>query len=595
MWSTQASKHPAMVNSATNLVDIPLDHPSSAQFPINRKRTGRLIYRLFSILCNLILISILISLVVIWSRSSRDCAKSDGLSSVDNQLSSLSRSINSLITEVNQISVTTAINLPIKLSEFGKSVVDQVTQMIRQCNAACKGPGEKPGIQNVRINIPNNFSTYSELNRTANSLNFQSRTALFARPNPYPKTCSRFPSYSVYFGIHCFSHAVTDSSCELSDSTYYRLVIGVADKNLSDPADVKYIGETTTPVRVQTRGCSVVSSIYGCYLLCSKSNQDYQDDFREQGFHQMFILFLSRELKTTFFDDMVSSTTVTWNGLYPGEGSGIWHMGHLVFPLWGGIRFGTHASEGILNSTLELPPVGPSCKRSLADNGLINKDVLFSPYFGDSVMVFAYLSCYMLSNVPTHCQVETMNSSVLGFGSRAQFYDLKGIVYLYIQSAGWFSYTQLFRLSLQSKGYKLSVKQIKRIPISSTSRPGTEPCDIIHNCPYTCATGLFQAPWIVNGDSIRDRDVRNMAFVQAWSGAINTFQRPFMSICSQYSCPLSELLDSESSIMRSTTTYCFPSLTESILQCVSFIEWGGPVGNPISINEVYSSISFRPD
>ncbi|AAM82287.1 attachment protein [Tioman virus] len=593
MWATSESKAPIPANSTLNLVDVPLDEPQTITKHRKQKRTGRLVFRLLSLVLSLMTVILVLVILASWSQKINACATKEGFNSLDLQISGLVKSINSLITEVNQISITTAINLPIKLSDFGKSIVDQVTQMIRQCNAVCKGPGEKPGIQNIRINIPNNFSTYLELNNTVKSIELQRRPALLARPNPIPKSCSRFPSYSVNFGIHCFAHAITDQSCELSDKTYYRLAIGISDKNLSDPSDVKYIGEAFTPMGLQARGCSVISSIYGCYLLCSKSNQGYEADFQTQGFHQMYILFLSRDLKTTLFNDMISSTTVVWNGLYPGEGAGIWHMGYLIFPLWGGIKIGTPASTSILNSTLDLPLVGPSCKSTLEENNLINKDVLFSPYFGESVMVFGFLSCYMLSNVPTHCQVEVLNSSVLGFGSRSQLMDLKGIVYLYIQSAGWYSYTQLFRLSLQSRGYKLTVKQIRRIPISSTTRPGTAPCDVVHNCPYTCATGLFQAPWIVNGDSILDRDVRNLVFVQAWSGNFNTFQKGLISICNQYTCPLTTLLDNDNSIMRSTTTYCYPSLSEYNLQCQSFIEWGGPVGNPIGILEVHYIIKFK--
>ncbi|AAK62284.1 attachment protein [Menangle virus] len=572
--------------------DIPLQDDTDSQHPSGSKSTCRTLFRTVSIILSLVILVLGVTSTMFSAKYSGGCATNSQLLGVSNLINQIQKSIDSLISEVNQVSITTAVTLPIKIMDFGKSVTDQVTQMIRQCNTVCKGPGQKPGSQNVRIMPSNNLSTFQNINMSARGIAYQDVPLTFVRPIKNPQSCSRFPSYSVSFGVHCFANAVTDQTCELNQNTFYRVVLSVSKGNISDPSSLETKAETRTPKGTPVRTCSIISSVYGCYLLCSKATVPESEEMKTIGFSQMFILYLSMDSKRIIYDNIVSSTSAIWSGLYPGEGAGIWHMGQLFFPLWGGIPFLTPLGQKILNSTLDIPEVGSKCKSDLTSNPAKTKDMLFSPYYGENVMVFGFLTCYLLSNVPTNCHADYLNSTVLGFGSKAQFYDYRGIVYMYIQSAGWYPFTQIFRITLQLKQNRLQAKSIKRIEVTSTTRPGNRECSVLRNCPYICATGLFQVPWIVNSDAITSKEVDNMVFVQAWAADFTEFRKGILSLCSQVSCPINDLLSKDNSYMRDTTTYCFPQTVPNILSCTSFVEWGGDSGNPINILEIHYEVIF---
>ncbi len=588
---TSLTTKTASQSSLSPFFDIPLnDHADHNKLA---PKSCRYIFRGLTIVMLAFICTISIVILTETLTQTDTCARSDSVNTQIIKVNRLADLISSLISEVNQISTVAAVNLPLKLDQYAKSITDQVTQLIRQCNAACRGPGENPGIQNYAAPARFNQTTWADLNQTLKNIEFDSGIPVIVPQPTNLLSCTRYPSYSESEGIWCYSHVELDNSCEPSNSDLVVVKYGTIQITKEGLYQRQVMGLYSKRFSYPKRSCSIAASPSGCYLLCSSASKPESEEYQSYPASQMSILFIGFNTKIVDYQDIVLDGLEVWTAVYPGIGAGIIHYGFLVFPVYGGVLINQPLGSELRNITLNLPPVRPTCKEDLKTGVYSTKDVLSAPYYKDNIVINGYLACYLLGPVPTHCSLKPLPQGNLSLGAESQFYHINGLVYMYQRGSGWYPYTQVYRLVLRAQGTKLIVRSVVRILIESTSRPGYQNCSILDNCPYPCVTGVFQAPWLLSTGSKWGVPSSDLIFTQAWSRDFYTRQKATFSICNRNTCTKSISMGNETYYLGYSTTACSQNPTTNTVICRVFGEWSNNPKRSITVRESSYKLSFN--
>nr|WEF40185.1 SOSV_HN-ecto [synthetic construct] len=480
--------------------------------------------------------------------------------------------MNNIITTLNTLLTTTTVDLPIKLTNFGKSIVDQVTMMVRQCNAVCRGPGDKPtqNIQlfNGRYAIINNSTAYP----SRNSISELKVPRDFV---PSPGTfhgCSRFPSYSNHYGLWCYSHTVSNDTCDGSNPSVQILSVGklITGDNGQPEHKTLYTQQLSQTDRLYH--CSVTMTTLGCYILCSKPRVNETQDYETIGIEPMIIGMLGLDGVYTDLGNPVGISDNSLYAMYPGPGGGVMYKDFLVFPLHGGVRFSEASKMLGKNITFRGFPPSDTCTEHEKSLTQEPANMLTSPYYGEVLVLDFLYVCTLLDNIPGECSIQLIPPDNMTMGSESKLYKLNNSLLLYKRSSSWWPYTEVYQLSLRVSKNSMKVRESVRLNITSTTRPGVEGCNINKVCPKVCVTGVFQAPGIIRKALSPKESNEDLLFFQAWTSDSIARQGPLISLCRADSCVLTIPLGNSDVFIGYTDSFCLSDRDNEKIYCVALLE-----------------------
>ncbi|ADI80721.1 hemagglutinin-neuraminidase [Tuhoko virus 2] len=553
-----------------SFTDIPLS-PDDIKHPLSKK-TCRKLFRIVTLIgVGLISILTIISLAQ-QTGILRKVDSSDFQSYVQESFKQVLNLMKQFSSNLNSLIEITSVTLPFRIDQFGTDIKTQVAQLVRQCNAVCRGPIKGPTTQNIVY--PALYET--SLNKTLETKNVriqEVRQEVDPVPGPgLSNGCTRNPSFSVYHGVWCYTHATSIGNCNGSLGTSQLFRIGNVLEGDGGAPYHKSLATHLLTTRNVSRQCSATASYYGCYFICSEPVLTERDDYETPGIEPITIFRLDPDGNWVVFPNINRFTEYSLKALYPGIGSGVLFQGKLIFPMYGGIDKERLSALGLGNIGLIERRMADTCNHTEKELGRSFPGAFSSPYYHDAVMLNFLLICEMIENLPGDCDLQILNPTNMSMGSESQLSVLDNELFLYQRSASWWPYTLIYRLNMRYTGKYLKPKSIIPMVIKSNTRPGYEGCNHERVCPKVCVTGVFQAPWILSIGRDHKERVSNVTYMVAWSMDKSDRTYPAVSVCGSDTCKLTVPLGDSKVHSAYSVTRCYLSRDHMSAYCLVIFE-----------------------
>ncbi|ADI80714.1 hemagglutinin-neuraminidase [Tuhoko virus 1] len=555
-----------MDSRSDSFTDIPLDN--RIERTVTSKKTWRSIFRVTAII--LLIICVVVSSISLNQHNDAPLngAGNQATSGFMDAIKSLEKLMSQTINELNQVVMTTSVQLPNRITKFGQDILDQVTQMVRQCNAVCRGPGVGPSIQNYVIQGHAPTVSFDPISAEYQKFVFgiTEKTLITAYHNPWE--CLRFPSQHLFDTTWCVSYQILTQNC--SDHGPRITVIQLGEimiaNNLStvfrDPV-IKYIRH-----HIWLRSCSVVAYYSQCTIFCTSTNKSEPSDYADTGYEQLFLATLQSD--GTFTEHSMHGVNIVhqWNAIYGGVGNGVIIGRNMLIPLYGGINYYDHNTTIVQTVDLRPYPIPDSCSQT--DNYQTNylPSMFTNSYYGTNLVVSGYLSCRLMAGTPTSCSIRVIPIENMTMGSEGQFYLINNQLYYYKRSSNWIRDTQVYLLSYSDKGNIIEITSAERYIFKSVTSPDEGDCVTNHGCPSNCIGGLFQAPWILNDFKLCGSNITCPKIVTVWADQPDKRSNPMLSIAETDKLLLHKSYINYHTAVGYSTVLCFDSPKLNLKTCV---------------------------
>ncbi|ADI80728.1 hemagglutinin-neuraminidase [Tuhoko virus 3] len=565
-----------------------IDTSSDVYLPRRKKAVTKFTFKkIFRVLILTLLLSIIIIIAVIFPKIDHireTCDNSQILETITNQNSEIKNLINSAITNLNVLLTSTTVDLPIKLNNFGKSIVDQVTMMVRQCNAVCRGPGDRP-TQNIELfkglyhtSPPSNTSTKLSMITEASNPD-----DIVPRPGKL-LGCTRFPSFSVHYGLWCYGHMASTGNCSGSSPSVQIIRIGSIGTNKDGTPKYVIIASASLPETTRLYHCSVTMTSIGCYILCTTPSVSETDDYSTMGIEKMSISFLSLDGYLTQLGQPTGLDNQNLYALYPGPGSGVIFRDFLIFPMMGGIRLMDAQKMLNRNITYRGFPPSETCTESELKLKQEVANMLTSPYYGEVLVLNFLYVCSLLDNIPGDCSVQLIPPDNMTLGAESRLYVLNGSLIMYKRGSSWWPYTELYQINYRVNNRAFRVRESVRINTTSTSRPGVQGCNLEKVCPKVCVSGIYQSPGIISAPVNPTRQEEGLLYFLVWTSSMSSRTGPLSSLCDHSTCRITYPIGDDTIFIGYTDSSCFMSSIKEGIYCIAFLELD---------NQPYSMMAIR--
>ncbi|AFX75109.1 attachment protein [Achimota virus 1] len=556
------------------------------------KRTCRFVFRSVITLCNLTIL--IVTVVVLFQQAGfiKRTESNQVCETLQNDMHGVVTMSKGVITTLNNLIEITSVNLPFQMKQFGQGIVTQVTQMVRQCNAVCKGPTIGPDIQNIvypasyesMIKHPVNNSNIL-LSEIRQPLNFVPNTGKL-------NGCTRTPSFSVYNGFWCYTHAESDWNCNGSSPYMQVFRVGVVTSDYDYNVIHKTLHTKTSRLANVTYQCSTISTGYECYFLCSTPNVDEITDYKTPGIESLQIYKIDNRGTFAKFPitDQLNKELLT--ALYPGPGNGVLYQGRLLFPMHGGMQSSELNKVNLNNTVLSQFNDNKGCNATEIKLESEFPGTFTSPYYSNQVMLNYILICEMIENLPGNCDLQIVAPKNMSMGSESQLYSINNKLYLYQRSSSRWPYPLIYEVGTRLTNRQFRLRAINRFLIKSTTRPGSEGCNIYRVCPKVCVTGVYQAPWILHVSKAGSQSIAKVLYAVAWSKDHMSRKGPLFSICDNDTCFLTKSLASEHVHSGYSITRCYLENSERHIICVVIMELDASPWAEMRIQSVIYNITL---
>ncbi|AFX75117.1 attachment protein [Achimota virus 2] len=538
------------------------------------RRTWRNIFRITSLVLLGVTVIICIWLCCEVARESELELLASPLGALIMAINTIKSSVVKMTTELNQVTFTTSIILPNKVDQFGQNVVSQVAQLVKQCNAVCRGHQDTPELEQF-INQKNptwilqpNYTT-----KLTNLHEIDSIIPLVDYPG-FSKSCTRFPSFSEGSKFWCFTYAVVKEPCSDISSSIQVVKYGAIKANHSDGNPYLVLGTKVLDDGKFRRGCSITSSLYGCYLLCSTANVSEVNDYAHTPAYPLTLELISKDGITTDLSPTYTVQLDKWSALYPGIGSGVIFKGYLMFPVYGGLPFKSPLISASWVGPGNKWPVDFSCSEDQYSTFNFSNpySALYSPHFSNNIVVSALFVCPLNENLPYSCEVQVLPQGNLTIGAEGRLYVIDQDLYYYQRSTSWWPYLQLYKLNIRITNRVFRVRSLSLLPIKSTTRPGYGNCTYFKLCPHICVTGVYQSPWLISIRDKRPHEEKNILYFIGWSPDEQIRQNPLVSLCHETACFINRSLATNKTHAGYSESHCVQSFERNKLTCTVFYE-----------------------
>lgn len=540
------------------------------------KRTCRIIFRTATILgiCTLIVLCSSILHEIIHLDVSSGLMNSDD--SQQGIIQPIIESLKSLIALANQILYNVAIVIPLKIDSIETVILSALKDMHTgsMSNANCT-PGNLLLHDAAYINGINKFLALESYNGTPKYgplLNIPS----FIPSATSPHGCTRIPSFSLIKTHWCYTHNVILGDClDFTASNQY-LSMGIIQQSAAGFPIFRTMKTIYLSDGINRKSCSVTAIPGGCVLYCYVATRSEKEDYATTDLAELRLAFYY--YNDTFIERVISlpNTTGQWATINPAVGSGIYHLGFILFPVYGGLINGTTSYNE--QSSRYFIPKHPNitCAGNSSTQAAIARSSYVIRYHSNRLIQSAVLICPLSDMHTEECNLVMFNNSQVMMGAEGRLYVIGNNLYYYQRSSSWWSASLFYRINTDfSKGIP-PIIEAQWVPSYQVPRPGVMPCNATSFCPANCITGVYADVWPLNNPEIMSRNALNPNYRFAGAFLKNESNRtnPTFYTASANSLLNTTGFNNTNHKAAYTSSTCFKNTGTQKIYCLIIIEMG---------------------
>uniref|UniRef100_A0AAU7E3E8 Hemagglutinin-neuraminidase n=1 Tax=Rousettus bat paramyxovirus TaxID=3141904 RepID=A0AAU7E3E8_9MONO len=544
--------------------------------PATSKRTCRMVFRTITLLFLATLIALTIAILVEVTHTQPSNPDQSNTDEYAGPLKNILTAVNSAIQLLNQILYNAAIAIPLKIDSTESVILAAIRdlqfsgQSAANCSSQASLLNDAKYINGINQYIlPYNYAGNPGLGPLLNIPSFiPSATA--------PGGCTRIPSFSLVKTHWCYTHNVILNGCADSKSSNQYVSMGIIEQSSAEFPIFRTMKTLYLSDGINRKSCSIIAIPGGCSLYCYVATKTEQEDYAAS---------IPSELRLTFYyfnDTLVErvlsipNITGNWATVNPAAGSGVYHMGYLAFPVYGGL---------IQNSPLWTEQQGnffypknpsKSCLGTQQQLTNLAQSSYTLPYFSNRLIQSAILICPLNDQQTDQCSVVMFNNSQVMMGAEGRLYSIGQDLYYYQRGSSWWPASLLYKINTDfSQGIPplISAQWVQSYLVP---RPGSSPCTATNFCPAVCITGVYADVWPLNEPFPTQLNNQNPGYVFAgaflWADSSRVNPTFYISGASQFK-NTSGFPDSNQKAAYTTTT-CFQNTGSKKVYCLSIIEMG---------------------
>ncbi|CAA45568.1 heamagglutinin-neuraminidase [Orthorubulavirus simiae] len=540
------------------------------------KRTFRAVFRTLIILITLTILALSAAILYEVTHTSNGSESNNQVFDPTDTLNAITGNIKSMIALLNQILYNAAIALPLKIDST-ESVLLAAIKDLQFSNPASQNCSSGGNLLNDALYI-NGINQYLLSNSFAGTVGLGPLLNIpsFIPSATAPGGCTRIPSFSLTKTHWCYSHNVILAGCADSKASNQYLAMGIVEQSSADFPFFRTMRTLYLSDGINRKSCSIVAIPGGCALYCYVATKTEQEDYAATTPSELRLTFYYYNETLVERTLTIPNVTGNWATLNPAVGSGVYHLGYLAFPVYGGLIQNSAAWNSQFGSY--FLPQNPAVQCSGSAEQQINtaKGSYVVNWFSGRLIQSAVLVCPLSDQLTDQCRVVLFNNSETMMGAEGRLYTIGGDLYYYQRSSSWWTASLLYKINTDFSQGLPPLIEAQWVPTYLVPRPGAQPCSAGNFCPANCITGVYADVWPMNNpfpagsSGVNPNYLFGGAFLWADVARVNpTF---YMASATQYKNTTGFPNSNQKAAYTSTT--CFQNTGSKKIYCLFIIEMG---------------------
>ncbi|ARO49357.1 hemagglutinin-neuraminidase [avian paramyxovirus 15] len=537
--------------------------------------TWRVLYRAVSLIFQILIFSLVLTNVIQYSNLHSPSVSEISAATTTETIDGLKPHLETPLNQINDIFRLTALDLPIQMNTMTREITSQLNILTSGINELVTSNNSGRLLQTtdpaytggIGVFVLNNYLDYPP--------NLQNMS-LLEQPNFVPGStttggCTRIPTFHLSSTHWCYSHNIIEKGCH--DAGHSSMYISIGVVQVSSRGVPVFLTTQSVIVDDETnrKSCSIVSTEYGCDILCSivteRESDDYKSDPPTRMLHGRLLFNGSYVEAAVKFTNDINKFSAN----YPGVGSGILLGNKILFPLYGGIKQSTDLFNYLHNRTAQV-----SNNKTVCSTGYDKKKLEAAyrpPLIGGRFWAIGIVICKFSINSLGDCRYKIYDSSVVMMGSENRLMKVGNQVFLYQRSSSWWPIGLTYILNSTDLLNTDSDIVSSIIPIYHTKFPrptyDRNACTRPNVCPATCIEGVYADIWPLNNPAEPSKIIWVSHYLNSEVGR----EFPAIGVANQYEWVKEFRPLPPTTGAAYATTSCFKNTISNRIFCVSVAEF----------------------
>nr|ADO64214.2 hemagglutinin-neuraminidase [Avian metaavulavirus 2] len=497
----------------------------------------------------------------------------------DRIIGSLTSTLKVPINQVNDMFRIVALDLPLQMSTLQKEIASQVGFLAESINNVLSKNGSA-GL--VLVNDPEyagGIGVSLFHGDSASSLEFES-PSLIEHPSFIPgpttaKGCIRIPTFHMSTSHWCYSHNIIANGCQDASHSSMYISLGVLKATRTGSPSFLTTASQLVDDQLNRKSCSIISTTYGCDILCSLVVENEDADYRSDPPTDMI-------LGRLFFNGTYSERKLNASGIfqqfsanYPAVGSGLVLGDEILFPVYGGVKQNTWLFNQLKDHGYFAHNDVYRCDKNNTHQTILNS--YRPPKISGRLWAQVVLICPLGLFINTDCRIKVFNTSSVMMGAEARLIQVGSDVYLYQRSSSWWVVGLTYKLDFQELSTKEGVVLNKIVPIAHAKFPrpsfSKDACARPNICPAVCVSGVYQDIWPISTAT----NLSQIVWVGQYLEAFYARKDPWIGIATQYNWKRNVRFFNSNTVGGYSTTTCFRNTKRNKAFCIIISEYADGV------------------
>nr|BAA03098.1 hemagglutinin [Murayama virus] len=497
----------------------------------------------------------------------------------DRVIGSLTSTLKVPINQVNDMFRIVALDLPLQMTTLQKEIASQVGFLAESINNVLSKNGSA-GL--VLVNDPEyagGIGVSLFQGDSASNLNFD-EPYLIEHPSFIPgpttaKGCIRIPTFHMSTSHWCYSHNIIANGCQDASHSSMYISLGVLKATRTGSPSFLTTASQLVDDQLNRKSCSIISTTYGCDILCSLVVENEDADYRSDPPTDMI-------LGRLFFNGTYSERKLNTSGIfqpfsanYPAVGSGLVLGDEILFPVYGGVKQDTWLFNLLKDHGYFAHNDVYRCDKNNTHQTILNS--YRPPKISGRLWSQVVLICPLGLFINTDCRIKVFNTSTVMMGAEARLIQVGSDIYLYQRSSSWWVVGLTYKLDYQELSSKDSVVLNKVSPIAHAKFPrpsfARDACARPNICPAVCVSGVYQDIWPIS----TAQNLSQIVWLGQYLEAFYARKGPWIGIATQYDWKRNVRLFNHNTESGYSTTTCFRNTKRDKAFCVIISEYADGV------------------
>nr|AQQ11610.1 HN [Metaavulavirus falklandense] len=560
-----------MDSSQMNILDA-MDRESS-------KRTWRGVFRVTTII--MVVTCVVLSAIILSKVAHPQGFDTNELSNgiVDRVSDKITEALTVPNNQIGEIFKIVALDLPVLVSSSQQAIAGQIGMLAESINSILSQNGSASTILSSSPEYAGGIGVPLFSNKLTNGTVIKPIT-LIEHPSfiPGPTTiggCTRIPTFHMASSHWCYSHNIIEKGCKDSGISSMYISLGVLQVLKKGTPVFLVTASAVLSDDRNRKSCSIISSRFGCEILCSLVTEAESDDYKSDtptGMVHGRLYF-----NGTYREELVDTETIfrDFSANYPGVGSGEIVEGHIHFPIYGGVKQNTGLYNSLTPYWLDAKNKYDYCKLPYTNKTIQNS--YKPPFIHGRFWAQGILSCELdLFNLG-NCNLKIIRSDKVMMGAESRLMLVGSKLLMYQRASSWWplGITQEIDIAELHSSNTTILREVKPILSSKFPRPSYQPnyCTKPSVCPAVCVTGVYTDMWPISITG----NISDYAWISHYLDAPTSRQQPRIGIANQYFWIHQTTIFPTNTQSSYSTTTCFRNQVRSRMFCLSIAEFSDGV------------------